>query len=450
MVSRSNYDDDDDSASVLSVGTLNKIINKDIPTVQDVEKVIRGDTNKKRSGSDDDHEFSSSLKRVRPDIIDCVGYITPIKGTKESVSSDDSDNETAQTTNVLPLTSNVLADLFPAKKSKDIDTKTKSSDDDDDDADDDKENIEDSNVQCKSKVVYLPGTIERLREKLLLLLAEFEAGNTATRNEIVAILDELWNRNAIDEQSYIDFNNRIPIKGKGLKTDMIQDTVKYLIAHDKKELMKLLKEFKKTSQNDDDDDADSKDTVGTLEDLVITFLEPKDEDADAEAEDELALTKIDDALRKLQTTKILKSKLHRVKMLLSYIDRNRYRIQSIISRLADAETERERMAILEQLTREGLLSNDQFEKLDALKEVDLPRVVDIIKETKIGHGIKFLPSTVPDLKERLHHLLTDDSIDTELSYIKREIHALLEELLRRKAISDEQYSAIKEDNKMLY
>ena len=104
------------------------------------------------------------------------------------------------------------------------------------------------------------------------------------------------------------------------------------------------------------------------------------------------------------------------------------------------------------MTREGLLSHEQFEKLEELKEVDLPRVINIIKETKIGHGIKFLPSTLPDLKNRLHLLLTnnDESVDTEMSSIKREIHALLEELLRRKAISTAQDTTVKEDNNILY
>ena len=310
------------------------------------------------------------------------------------------------------------------------------------------DDIEDSDVQQRSsRVVYLPGTIEELREKLLLLLAEFEAGNTTTRNEIVAILDQLWDQNAIDEQSYIDFNNRIPIKGKGLKTNLIQDTVKYLVAHDKKELVKLLKDFKKTAAAGQDDAVG--DTVANLEELVNTFLEAKD-DEDAEADDELTLIKIGDVVRELETSKILKSNLHRLKMLLNYIDRNRYRVQSIVSRLSDAESERERVGILEQLTREGLLSQEQFEKLEDLKQVDLPRVIDIIKETKIGHGIKFLPSTLPDLKNRLHLLLTRDTVDTELSRVKREIHALLEELLRREAISAEHYATIKEDNNILY
>ena len=41
---------------------------------------------------------------------------------------------------------------------------------------------------------FLPGGIKGLETKLNLLLAEFRAGNTSTRNEIVFIIDELLRR----------------------------------------------------------------------------------------------------------------------------------------------------------------------------------------------------------------------------------------------------------------
>ena len=51
-------------------------------------------------------------------------------------------------------------------------------------------------------VVFLPGDIAGLRQKLLLLLGEYHAGNTTTYNELVAVLDELRKQNAISEQKY--------------------------------------------------------------------------------------------------------------------------------------------------------------------------------------------------------------------------------------------------------
>lgn len=56
-------------------------------------------------------------------------------------------------------------------------------------------------------IVYLPGDINSLTEKLHLLLAEFRAGNTTTRNEIVSILDELLRRKRMSRKEYTEINN---------------------------------------------------------------------------------------------------------------------------------------------------------------------------------------------------------------------------------------------------
>ena len=51
-------------------------------------------------------------------------------------------------------------------------------------------------------IVFLPFDINRLIEQLHLLLVEFRAGNTATRNQIVAILDQLLRRNYLTQDEY--------------------------------------------------------------------------------------------------------------------------------------------------------------------------------------------------------------------------------------------------------
>ena len=58
-----------------------------------------------------------------------------------------------------------------------------------------------------SGVEFLPGTVEGLHKRFCTLVAEYEAGNEATRNEIVAVLDALYDRNIITEEQYIGCNN---------------------------------------------------------------------------------------------------------------------------------------------------------------------------------------------------------------------------------------------------
>ena len=55
--------------------------------------------------------------------------------------------------------------------------------------------------------IFLPGDIKGLTVKLNLLLAEFRAGNTNTRNEIVSILDELLRRKRMSRKEYTSINN---------------------------------------------------------------------------------------------------------------------------------------------------------------------------------------------------------------------------------------------------
>ena len=55
-------------------------------------------------------------------------------------------------------------------------------------------------------IQFLPSTIKELFVKLKLLAAEFIAGNTTTRNELVAVLDQLRERGLISEKEYTTIN----------------------------------------------------------------------------------------------------------------------------------------------------------------------------------------------------------------------------------------------------
>jgi hypothetical protein len=58
-----------------------------------------------------------------------------------------------------------------------------------------------------SGVVFLPSDINNLEEKLNLLLGEFNAGNRATRNEIIAIVDYLLQKRIISKTEAKSINN---------------------------------------------------------------------------------------------------------------------------------------------------------------------------------------------------------------------------------------------------
>ena len=161
--------------------------------------------------------------------------------------------------------------------------------------------------------------------------------------------------------------------------------------------MELLDEFKEQENFD------------RLQNLVNAFLE---------AGDETILKNFDDLFR---SSTMLKSKIQKFKILLDHIDHNRYRVRTILSRLANTRDEEDWGNAAKLFAREELLSPQQFAKImDANNVRDADK---IIEETKIGHGMKFLPSKLIDLKRKLEELLEEPD--------ETQAKAVIEELLRR-------------------
>ena len=57
--------------------------------------------------------------------------------------------------------------------------------------------------------MYLPGDLNGLAKKLQLLAAEFFAGNTTVRNELVHVLDALLRLKQLTRKEYADISARL-------------------------------------------------------------------------------------------------------------------------------------------------------------------------------------------------------------------------------------------------
>ena len=69
-----------------------------------------------------------------------------------------------------------------------------------------------SNQEFKFAIQFLPGDISGLQTKLTYLLAEYQAGNTfATRNQIVAIADELLRPRQLSQEQYDNISSIIQL-----------------------------------------------------------------------------------------------------------------------------------------------------------------------------------------------------------------------------------------------
>ena len=98
---------------------------------------------------------------------------------------------------------------------------------------------------------------------------------------------------------------------------LIQSTIEYSIQHDKNELLELMHGFRKDVSDD------FLYTVLELEELVEVYL------LGEFLEKEPIRIKIDEVRRKLEGSAILKSKQHRLKVLLDDIAQNPHRVQTI-------------------------------------------------------------------------------------------------------------------------
>ena len=75
-------------------------------------------------------------------------------------------------------------------------------------------------------------------------------------------------------------------------------------------------------------------------------------------------------------------------------------------------------------------------------------MTDVIRETKIGQGMNFLQRKTGDLIDSLREWM-QEFVEKGGTVLQTKISSVLNELLRRKTISDERYNELKEENNIL-
>ena len=314
------------------------------------------------------------------------------------------------------------------------------------------ENIDDDNEKSLSKhVKVLPNTVEGLETLFHKLFREFtQLGKVENRNELVFLLDVMVRRELITPSEYEQLNNILANSLVDDKDDEKED-LEYIdeeIKNDEKKEVKVEQdEFKRLIQSTDDDkelqdllqeiensvDPEFIESVIELRRLIVKFLRNEFDPDDGE----LILPKIMTICRVLEASSIALTKQQRIKMLLNNISENRYRIESILTRLDQAEDEEDISNILVQLIREELISQEQLEKLKENNVAfELPTVVKIIRNTKIGRGIKFHPRQLSDLTSKLESLIEKGSVPI------KDILVYLDEIFRKKGITSKEYQDI--------
>ena len=216
----------------------------------------------------------------------------------------------------------------------------------------------------------------------------------------------------------------------------IDETFHHMITHDKKELDDLLEQL----ENEEDFAVE----VQELKTLIDEYIENEFRGNTS------IMSDIKNRLVTLSNSEnISKTTLHRVEMLLQEIERNRYRVNQVLQRMSTVlkdGKEKELMRMLMRLAREELLSQDQFMKLVVMKkDLDFEKLISVIKETKIGRGLDFMPRKTIDLWNQLKVLLSEFGKE-QTAYVKSKVLALMDELVQRKEFTIKGYNIMKHLN----
>ena len=305
-----------------------------------------------------------------------------------------------------------------------------------------------------SNIHFLPETINGLAKRFNELFPKYwTTKDVNVHNELVSLLDELLHQHGITREIYKKMNDLLSASiGHGINgekpiekdeeeelEEKIIETVKYLVRHDRTEIEELLNSFLVDELFEDD--------VNRLDRLTQEWI------ANEILGKQLALDDIEQILRKLKSSSIPRSKLHRFEMILGDIRSNRFRVSDIVHRmnviLSDLNVAPKHISDgLKAMVREGFISDEQFKALNKnINSLDLDKVITEIKSTKVGRGINFLPRETSDLMKKLKDW-TMEFVKNGTAALRQKILSVLDELLFRNVITKEEHKDIKEDSKV--
>ena len=222
--------------------------------------------------------------------------------------------------------------------------------------------------------------------------------------------------------------------------DKISSTVKYLVEHDMKEIQQLLKVFEDTAGTYYEEELEK------LRELVETWIEEEIQGKETDLNDIKAV------LIQLERSRILKSNLTRFETVLNDIRENRHRITKAIRPMAfifeNSNNEEELIRHINHMVREKLINEEQREELLKEEELDLDKVIQQLKQVKVGRGLKFLPRLTNDLLNKKQELLTSLKNAKNPKQMKCNLIGVLDELLQRRGISKQTHKDLIEQHEL--
>ena len=269
-------------------------------------------------------------------------------------------------------------------------------------------------------------TVDDLTDSFIEHYKRFECeGKKEQKNDLVTMLDELKHRKGISRKNYDILKKKINWIYKN-PIPTVKCVTNEIVEFDVKELHKILAEIR---EKVDDERIDQLEKLLGAGDYI-----------DGKPSLPIVLKALDDL-----DDVIEKSTLYRLKSLINDLDKNKYRVVTIFTRLQNAKDKEDEKNILKQLASEELLSAGQYNQLSQLDEIEPRSIANIIKGTKIGRGLMHMPVGTSDLKDELFEALNAYKNGPSLPRIFK----LRNELSRRDGISRAEHETIKKDLNVL-
>ena len=212
--------------------------------------------------------------------------------------------------------------------------------------------------------------------------------------------------------------------------DKISKLVEYLSLHDVEEVGKILNTLEDIEIGEEE--------IKTLRKLVKDWI-----NYDRVGE-EPNMAPIEEVLKKISSSGANRSELLRLTMALKDIKRNYYRVSDILRRMKvifdDENRKAENVADgIKGLIRDELISEEQYDELmRIINDLDMEQLIKVIRTTKSGRGIDFLPRDTKDLYQKVLEWTAVHQKDPSFD-LKQKILSALHELRFRKSIKKNDY-----------
>ena len=114
----------------------------------------------------------------------------------------------------------------------------------------------------------------------------------------------------------------------------------------------------------------------------------------------------------------------------------------------DSKNREDLLHHINHMIRQKVINEEQEKELLKEEELDLDKFINVLKQVKVGRGLKFLPRLTNGLLNKKQELLTSLKDEKNPKHMKCNLIAVLDELLQRRGISKQKHKKLIEQHEV--